>query len=112
MLHCHLNAIQASRVYSSQHQIGVGIRVAGTKLKTGSHRILQIADQTCQNRTVTGRHLRAVSQRSNDAYRCLEARLQTVQGVIGSGNEGVYDLVVLQHAHDSAIAHSAHEVLL
>ena len=111
MLHCHLNAVQASGVDGCQDQIGIGVGVAGTKLEAGSHGVLQITDQASQDGAVAGRNLRAVAQGSDNADRSLEAGLQTVQRVISSRNKGVDYLIILQHAHECTIAHSAHEVL-
>ena len=108
----NFDAIQAGGIDSRQYEIRVRVRVAGAQLEAGCIRVAQITDEAGQDRTVTGRNRRLMSQGRYDADWCLEARFQAVQGIIRCGNERVDGLIVLEHAHDGTIANRAHEVFL
>ena len=53
-----------------------------------------------------------MSQRGDDADRCFEARLQTVESIGGRGNEWIRRFVVVEDAHDEAIADGGEEICL
>ena len=112
MIYRRLDTIEAGRVNRSQNQICIGVRIAGTQLETRSIRVAQVTDKTGQNRTVTGRLVRTVTQGRNDTYRRFKTGFQTVQGVIGSRYKRIDGFVVLEHAHECTIAYSAHEILI
>ena len=49
-------------------------------------------------------------QRSHNANRRFKTRLQTVERIIGGGDERVNHFVVFEQSHDRAVADGAHEI--
>lgn len=107
-----LDAVEASRVDGCEDEVGVRVRVAGAQLEARCVRVAEVADQAGEDRAVTRRDLRRMAEGRDDADRSLEARFEAVEGVVRCGDERVDDLVVLEQAHEGAVADGAHEVFL
>ena len=107
-----LDAVEAAGIDGSEYEIRIRVRVAGAQLKARCIRVREVADQAGEDRAVAGRNLRRMAEGRDDADRSLEARFQTVQRVVRSGDERVDDFVVLEQAHEGAVADGAHEVFL
>ena len=107
-----LDAVEASRVDGCEDEVRVRVRVAGAQLEARCIRVAEVADQAGEDCAVTRRNLRRMAEGRDDADRSLEARFEAVEGVVRCGDERVDDLVVLEQAHEGAVADGAHEVFL
>lgn len=107
-----LDTVEASRVDGCEDEVRIRVRVAGAQLEARCIRVAEIADQSGKDRAVTRRDLRRMAEGRDDADRSLEARFEAVERIVRSGDERVDDLVVLEQAHEGAVADGAHEVFL
>ena len=106
-----LDSVKHALVCGRKAQISVGVRIGGADLEAGLYGALGIADETEKYRTVSGRCVYVLTQRSDGMSRSFVTRLQTKESICCYGDERVDELVVLHKAHECTPADGAEEIL-